>query len=194
MATSGVDTSEVQTERNSKLVRLLLEIAVLILAVVLALLIRFTMFEAALVTSESMMPTLEKDDRVLIDHRSTLRNRWQRGDIVMFDTPPSWSGVPDTLIKRVIGMPGETLEISDGKVYINGKILDEPYVNNDSMIRGDTGKTVIPARQYFVMGDNRNNSDDSRDEGPVDDKHIRGRAVWRLSPLSKFGQIQLPPY
>lgn len=194
MATRGVETTEDGVIPHSKLVRHLLEGAVLVLAIVLALLIRFTIFEAALVTSGSMRPTLEVDDRVLIDHRAGLRGRWQRGDIIIFDAPPEWADVPDTLIKRVIGLPGESLQINLGKVYIDGKILDEPYVSKESEPLGDTPVIVLGPRQYFVIGDNRNNSEDSRDKGPIEEKYIRGRAVWILAPFGRFGQISLPRY
>jgi signal peptidase I len=194
LATTDTTVTDPPAASNSKLIRTLLEIAVLVLAVVLALLIRLTIFEAALVTSGSMQHTLEKDDRVLIDHRLALHNNWQRGEIVIFDTPPSWGDEKETLIKRVIGLPGETLEISDGKVYVGGKILDEPYINSDSEARGDTAKIVLLSNEYFMIGDNRNNSEDSRDLGPVEEKFIRGRAVWVLAPLGRFGKLTRPTY
>jgi len=191
-ASSAVAPPATKKKKN-KTLRTVLELVVLVLAILLAFLIHKFVYEVALVTSGSMIPTLQIQDRVLIDHRESLHNNWKRGDIVTFDSPESW-GEQEVLIKRVIGLPGEIIEINDGKVYINGKILDEPYINNDSEPVGEIKKTVIPDSQYFVIGDNRNHSQDSRDLGGVEDKYIRGRAVLHIAPISKFGKVKVPRY
>ena len=181
-------------EKSPKWVSYVIEGAILLLAVVFGLLIRAGLYETVLIPSRSMQPTLEVGDRLLIDHRNSLHNHWRRGDMITFDPPESWHDPdPDLLIKRIIGLPGETVEVRDSQVLINGKVLAEPYLK-EPMQPDDPISLTLEAGQYFVMGDNRNNSADSRDNGAVPDVLIRGRAVWRLAPFSKMGGLPHPQY
>ena len=111
----------------------------------------------ATVPSSSMETTIMTNDRVIGSRLAYIKNDPQRGDIVIFKFPDN----PKILyIKRVIGMPGETLEVNDGNVYIDGEVLDEPYLS--VVTQGNFGPYEIPEGAYFMMGDNRNDSADSR--------------------------------
>ncbi|WP_456337614.1 signal peptidase I [Fervidibacter sacchari] len=142
------------------------------------------MFVATMIGSSSMEPTLEKGDAVIVRRiRFTPDNLPNRGDLVFFRDPITKK---DWLVKRVIGLPGETLIIWAGRVYINGVPLDEPYVNG---IVEEYGMWQIPKDAVFVMGDNRPSSNDSRDFGPVPLDLIEGKVVFRYFPLGRVGRI-----
>ena len=113
----------------------------------------------------------------------------KRGDIVSFKTPDNDT---DVAIKRIIGLPGETIEIKNGKVYINGKVLNEPYLKNQKTEWFYKGEMYIPKGTYFVMGDNRSNSYDSRNYGPVRlDKYLEGKVVYWVNGVGKIPQVIL---
>ncbi len=133
-----------------------------------------------------MKPTLQVGDHLLVDRRGSLRGHWKRGDLLLFKEPELWGEDGDSLTKRLVGLPGEKFMIRAGKVYINGKVLAESYLAErpDAEIYGPI---YLRKGQYFVMGDNRNQSDDSRDNGPIDESNIVGRAIVRLWPLSRLG-------
>ena len=204
-----MSTSE--NTKSSKWVAYLIEGGILILALVLVLVIRFAVYEPALVISKSMEPSLKVDDRVLLDHRESLHGHWRRGDIVLFAAPSSWNEDPaeelpledrDQLIKRVVGLPGETVAVFVDKVWINGKLLTEKYIKPTPEAGSRGGDLVQPRPvqlklgpgQYFVMGDNRGNSEDSRLHGPISDRDIMGRAVRIFWPLGHAGGLPLPDY
>ena len=179
---------------SSKWVTYAIEGAILMLALILGLLIRAGVYETVLIPSASMEPTLKIGDRMLVDHRNSLHGRWRRGDIITFHPPESWQDPDqDLLVKRIIGLPGETVDIYQGKVYINGKELQENYLQAPMDPDDPIQLSLVPG-QYFVMGDNRNNSDDSRDHGPVPEQDIRGRAVRLLAPFSRMGALPPPNY
>lgn len=148
----------------------------------------------AIVEGPSMLPTLN-DGEFLIRARY-IRTEPQMGDIVAFDTsmPHPWKiyrmfGVNKTLVKRVIGLPGDKITISNGEVYLNDKKLEESYIK-DGTTDGEISVTV-PDGHYFVMGDNRLNSNDSRSGvGFVKREDIIGRVVFRLFPFGRFGSIK----
>lgn len=150
----------------------------------------------------SMETTLLPDEYVLIDKLTPRWAPYARGDVVVLDPPVEASlnrGVP--FIKRVIGLPGDRVELKDGLVYVNGTALAEPYIyveggrsqDTDPMPGGPT-EWLVPPGQLLVMGDHRQDSSDSRAFGPVEISHIVGRAWLRYWPVSTFGILQTPTY
>lgn len=119
-----------------------------------------------------MSPTLNDGDIVLV--RGHIKGI-SRGDIVVFWYPDDQS---ISFIKRIIGLPGESVEIRDGRVFINGSALDEPYLATKNMIRDQMSLTIIPDQSFFVLGDNRRNSHDSRHWGTLPKKLISGKVFW----------------
>jgi signal peptidase I len=173
---------------------LLRELAeVVVLAVILYFGISFAV-QAVHVEGLSMFATLDDNDYLIANKIDYRLHAPQRGDIIILRPPTDNS---KDFIKRIIALPGERILISDGIVYINGHKLDEPYLpeawttlNN---LYGPDG-TVVPPNDYFVMGDNRNRSQDSRTFGFINRDAIDGRAWFRIWPLNHFGNIyaQLP--
>lgn len=149
----------------------------------------------------SMQTTLQAGQYVLIDELTPRWSAFQRGDIVVFDPPPAFSGRGGTpLIKRVIGLPGERIELVDGVVRVDGKALEEPYLFAEDgtpqptePISGTSSWVVAPG-EVFVMGDHREESQDSRLFGPIRTSSVLGRAVLRYWPIDAFEVIQRPSY
>src|SRR3954453_12484134 len=149
----------------------------------------------------SMETTLEPDQYVLIDKLSPHWSAYGRGDIVVFNPPGGWTGRRDVpLIKRVIGLPGDHVELRDGTVFVNGTALAEPYryaelgVPQGTDPTGGISEWLVPADQLFVMGDHRPLSEDSRGFGPVPVSSVIGRAVLRYWPFDTFEVVQRPAY
>ena len=158
-------------------------VAIVVGALAVALLVKTFLIQAFFIPSLSMFPTLDKGDRVLVNKLSYDLHDVHRGDMVVFDRP---EGSPESdikeLIKRVIGLPGETIEARDGVVFIDGDRLDEPYLQ-DGIRTDNLPPTEIPEGRVFVMGDNRTGSADSRVFGPLDEDTIVGRAFIRVWPI-----------
>ena len=134
------------------------------------------------VDGPSMEPTFFTGQRVIVSRVNFLLAEPERGEIVVFESPDR-PGVEPPLIKRLIGMPGETVEILDRQVYINGQLLNEPYINEPCTAGScPDDQWVLGANQYFVMGDNRNRSRDSRRFGPITREHLIGEALVRYWP------------
>jgi signal peptidase I len=154
-----------------------------------ALFVRAFLIQAFYIPSESMVPTLLTNDRVLVNKLSYHLHDVHRGDIVVFDAPPgaATAQVKD-LIKRVIGLPGETIEGRNGSIFIDGKPLDEPYLPPDVRSR-DFPPAKVPAKEIWVLGDNRQDSRDSTFFGPITEKSIVGRAFVRIWPLDRIGLL-----
>jgi signal peptidase I len=138
-----------------------------------------------------MFATLDNDDYLIANKIDYRLHAPQRGDIIILRPPTNNS---TDFIKRIIALPGERLLIRSGVVYINGHKLNEPYlpeewVTQNNWPSDNPNGDVIPANQYFVMGDNRNRSQDSRFFGPISRDRIDGKAWFRIWPLSRFGNI-----
>jgi signal peptidase I len=157
-------------------------------ALILALVVKTFLFQAFYIPSLSMYPTLHKGDRVLVNKLSYDLHDVHRGDIVVFERPPGESAAIKDLIKRVIGLPDDVIEAREGVVYVNGAALQENYV--DFGDRTDNlPKQTVPKGELFVMGDNRNNSEDSRVFGPIPEKTVVGRAFVRVWPVTRLGLL-----
>lgn len=159
-------------------------------AVILALLIMTFVARAFTVDGPSMMPTLRHGERLLVDKISYRFGEPQRGDIIVFRYPADPS---QHFIKRLIALPGDVVEVRGGVVYVNGAALEETYTLQKPY--GRFGPQRVPEGAYFVMGDNRNNSEDSRDPrvGFVPRDHIVGRAFWRYWPPDRMSFFERPP-
>ncbi len=174
----------------------LLEIAeTLILTVVIFFLIQNFVAQPYRVEQQSMQDTLEPGQYVLVDKLTPRFDSYKRGDIVVFQQPDVGEG-RTPFIKRVIGVPGDRVAIKDGRVFVNGQPLREPYVKD-----GDTTDTSDPESSFtvsdgslFVLGDHRSNSTDSRMFGPVPGSSVIGRAWLRYWPLSSLGVLETPRY
>ncbi len=156
-------------------------------ALLVALVIRTFLLAAFFIPSASMVSTLEEGDRVLVNKLSYKLHDVNRGDIIVFERPPSEpdNGIVD-YIKRVIALPGETVEGRDGQVIIDGRILEEPYLD-EGVVTGDFPAHVVAADHVWVMGDNRGVSIDSRIFLDIPQRDIVGRAFVRIWPLSHLG-------
>lgn len=162
---------------------------IIMMAVLIAVLFKFCfigLYYLNYVPSGSMESTIKTGDAVLsINSQMTII---QRGDIVVMDVRDHGKTTP--MIKRVIGLPGETVNVTEGKVYINGKALDEPYIKEPMNTSGD-GKFQVPKDSYFVMGDNRNNSYDSRfwDNPYIHRDQIKQKALLIFAPFWRINYI-----
>lgn len=166
------------------------------LAVLIALLVIF-FIKPTLVKQSSMEPNFYENDYLFVSRQSyKLFGEPQRGDVVVVHSSlVQENGEEKMLIKRIIGLPGETIDISDGKVYIDGKELNEPYLKEpEAGTSGDISNLIIGEASYFCMGDNRTVSIDSRDPsvGCVSRDQILGKVVLRLYPFDKIGVIHNP--
>lgn len=204
----------------------------IIIAVVLALLVRYYIGTPTIVNQTSMVPTFNNNDRLILNRLyRTLKTTPQRGDIITFEAPSIsylngeeadlnnpvaiYNKEPKGLfskfmynvvefgktsyIKRVIGLPGEHIQIKDGKVYINGEELQEDYLPegtitdsmaSDGISGGQFLDLIVPEGTVFAMGDNRSHSSDSRRFGCIPYEKIEGKVVLRFWPLNVFGKVQ----
>ena len=210
---------------NDKVKNILEWIYCILIAVVIAILIKYFVGTPTIVKQSSMWPTLEQNDRLILNRLPrTFGKMPERGDIITFEAtsnnatglnaedidnpvakydnePTSWWGKfiyhvleigKESYIKRVIALPGEHVEIKDGKVYINGTELDEPYLTDD-VITEPTGVLtdfVVPENTIFAMGDNREGSKDCRAFGCIPLERIESKVVIRFWPLNKFGKVE----
>ncbi|HYG58486.1 MAG TPA: signal peptidase I [Symbiobacteriaceae bacterium] len=154
------------------------------LGLLLWVLLTFVVGESRLVPTGSMEPTVRAGNRIWTDKITLRFGPLQRGDIVVFDPPVQ---TESQYLKRVVGLPGETVEVRDGKVWVNGEALDEPYIMDEPAYR--YGPVTVPAGYYLVLGDNRNVSHDSHNFGPIRREWISARAVYRLWPLADVARI-----
>lgn len=158
----------------------------IVAALVIAVLIKTFLFQAFYIPSDSMVPTLKTNDRVIVNKLSYKLHNVHRGDIVVFKAPPGTDpGIKD-LVKRVIGLPGETVEGKNGHVYINGRQLQENYLPK-GITTSDFPAVKVPPDHYWVMGDNRPASKDSRYFKFIRKKDIVGRVFLRIWPPNRLG-------
>jgi signal peptidase I len=143
--------------------------------------------EAYRIPTESMVPTLEVGDRVLANKFIYRFTQPERRDIVVFDSVEEDDD--QTLIKRVVGLAGDEIQVQDGVLYVNGEAQEEPYLNDPGRPQAPYGPTVVPEGHIFVMGDNRGNSADSRVFGPLPLENLKGEAFMRFWPVSKISTI-----
>jgi signal peptidase I len=168
-----------------------------IIAFIIVAPIRYFLFQPFIVSGASMAPNFATGDYLIIDEISYRFSEPQRGDVIVFNAGfiPNYAG--QRFIKRVIGLPGETVNIANGEVQIikDGQVivLDENYLSDDAKTYGDK-KITLTSNEYFVLGDNRDHSYDSRMWGVVPEKDIVGKATLRILPLKNLSQISRPAY
>lgn len=148
----------------------------------------------SLVDGRSMQQTFQDSERLIVSRVHYLVTRPDRGDIIVFNSVDT--NDPDVmLIKRVVGLPGDVVRFTDQQTYINDILINEPYINEMcSEFRCPDDEVILGADEYFVMGDNRNNSRDSRVFGPVPIGNVVGRVVFRYWPVPRIGVIQHQNY
>lgn len=194
------DDEAPETSRAKSRARSIAEwVAVLVGALLFAFLIKTFLFQAFYIPSGSMEPTLSKNDRVLVNKLSYDLHDVNRGDIVVFNKPPDEQSDINHLIKRVIGLPGETITFADGKVFIDNREVSESYIlepeSTDFFVEipnceGSTPNGCkIPEDRVFVMGDNRRGSRDSRFFGPIEESSVIGRAFLKIWPITSIGLL-----
>lgn len=157
-------------------------------AVALAALIILFVARAFTVEGPSMQPTLQAGERLIVDQITYRLREPRRGDVIVFRYP---SDPRQYYIKRLVGLPGDVIRITGGVLYVNGQAIHEAYVLGPTL--GEYGPYTVPEGHYFVLGDNRNNSEDSRSKtvGPVPRQLIVGRALVRYWPLPRSGWIRM---
>ena len=139
------------------------------------------------VEGNSMQPRLVDQERIFVNRFIYRFSAINRGDIIVFWYPKDTS---KSFIKRVLATPGDVVEIRDGAVYVNGRVFPEPYLDQRFKDRDSLGKTSVPDQMYFVLGDHRNSSNDSRNWGFVPRELIYGKAMFRYWPVTRVGPLE----
>ena len=169
--------------RRSSIPRTIVEIVVIVTAAfVIALLVQALLVKPFTIHQVSMRPTLEDGDRILLNRLAYHFHAPSRGDVIVFHSPIN---AGEDLVKRIVGVAGDTIEVKGGKLYRNGVAQNEPYIL-EQYIQGDTPKTEVPVGSIYAMGDNRNNSSDCRVFGPVLVNAIIGKAMVVYWPVSHW--------
>jgi signal peptidase I len=197
-ATGEAVRSDLSQKQRSQMRAIWEWVFVVVVAISAAMLILVFLFQQYYIDGPSMQTTLMPEDRVLVNKMSYKLHDIHRGDVIVFDRVTN-EVQHDDLIKRVLGLPGETLEIRSCIVYINGLQVDEPYLNPEQTSQvepsarcgshTDMAPIVVPEEMVFVMGDNRVQSFDSRDFGPIDSDKVRGRAFVVIWPASAWAWL-----
>jgi signal peptidase I len=159
----------------------------LIISLAISAFIIIFLYQPVKVEGTSMMPSLDDQERIFVNKFVYHLEPIGRGDIVVFRYPRDPS---KSFIKRVIGLAGDRIQIDDGRVFVNGKLLEEDYVPSKYDDQRSYPELVVPPNSYFVLGDHRTMSNDSRDFGPVDASFIYGKAVFGYWPMEKLGRLR----
>jgi signal peptidase I len=168
--------------------------------VVVFLIVRPFIFEPFSIPSASMNNTLLEGDRILVSKYLYRFHAPQRGDVIVFKSPPAAGQNEADFVKRLIGLPGDTVDIREGKVYVNGQTHDEPYIKEPMADPPYNGKVPgvqdppykVPPGYFLVMGDNRNNSFDGRFWGFLDAKRVKGKAIAIFWPPKRISRLRHP--
>lgn len=186
------ENKEIPSEVKVDFLGFVWEVAkIIIIAAVIVIPIRYFLFQPFFVRGQSMDPNFKNGDYLIIDEISYRFKGPERGEVIVFKYPQDPS---DRFIKRVIGLPRETVEIKDGEITINGgQILDEKYLPNDLLTSGDMHIT-LKDNEYFVLGDNRPFSFDSRRFGPLSEEYIIGKVFLRAWPFNSLIIFDSPTY
>ncbi|MGC1477620.1 MAG: signal peptidase I [Terriglobales bacterium] len=159
----------------------------LLVSLAISAFISIFLYQPVKVEGTSMMPGLEDQERIFVNK---FVYRWEpieRGDIIVFRYPRDTS---KSYIKRVIGTAGDRIRIENGQVYVNGQAIDEEYVPSDYADARSYGEIVVPRDSFFVLGDHRTMSNDSRDFGTVNERFVYGKAVFGYWPMDKLGRLR----
>jgi len=159
----------------------------LVISLAISAFIIIFLYQPVKVEGTSMMPSLEDQERIFVNKFVYRLEPIERGDIVVFRYPRDPS---KSYIKRVIGMAGDRIRIDGGQVYVNGEALDETYVPAEYTDSRSYPEITVPTNSYFVLGDHRSMSNDSRDFGSVDQNFIYGKAVFGYWPMDKMGRVR----
>jgi signal peptidase I len=180
-----------------KLASFVLELLqVVVFAISIFLFVYLLVLQPHKIKGASMEPNFHDGEYLLTDKVSYRVGQPKRGDVIVFRAPPTYK---DEFIKRIIGLPGEEIKVEAGKIYVNGHELEEQYLPSDTNIVAGRYTTegasiTVPSDSYFVLGDNRDHSLDSRNIGPIERQYITGRAWFIYWPVSKVGTVQTPVY
>ncbi len=183
---TGEEATLSRRDKNKKKKSSLREmVEVIVTALVLAFLIKTFVVGNFWIPSESMVPTIEVNDKVIVTNFSYWFEGPKRGDVIVFRYPLD---TKKDYIKRCIGLPGETVEFRDSKLYVNGQLVEEPYLP-EGLVFEDYGPIEVPEGQYFMCGDNRNHSSDSRVWGFVEKRLIIGKAQVIYWPFDRWSTL-----
>ncbi len=159
----------------------------LIISLAISAFIIIFLYQPVKVEGTSMMPSLDDQERIFVNKFVYRLESIERGDIVVFHYPRDPS---KSYIKRVVGLDGDHIRIDGGRVLVNGKMLEEDYVPSEYEDQRSYSEIVVPPHSYFVLGDHRSMSNDSRDFGPVNENYIYGKAVFGYWPVDKVGRLR----
>ena len=159
----------------------------ILLAIAIAIFIVIFVVQPVKVEGTSMQPQLADQDRIFVNRFIYRFKEIDRGEVVVFWYPKDQT---KSFIKRIIGVPGDSVEIRRGAVFINGELIDEPYLKPEFRDSQSYNNVVVPDGKYFVLGDHRNSSNDSRSWGFVDESLIYGKAIFSYWPVSHVGLVE----